>query len=377
MAKGDDVRRKRLREPQLRYRTKKPRLHAGKLQLDREFINSLNLQTSPARSTAVPATGRTESRPTDRDRGLTASNLKSLRGSLWNQPLQKPEMNGTAGLSPRLALPEAALDTRYVLNSSPTDVHRGLQSWSPGARRPSVWTIPLRRERPPDYHKEKTASRLVKQIIKQTCDAVGRPDLADWALAIAMQEDKTLSGNYPFGDIFPEDPKRPGRLEEVLQYPELDPTARPGFPKRGGAANFGIYKMNWYMIKQCESAKSRAKSLDIDVNARNAWIPVGQEINNDPGLATQILIEAMSKWSTVKPAYPELKDKEVGNFWAGHRFGSSGLNDEPPPGMSLAEMRKSILNYYDAIWIIRAYIESDRDKAWNTPLRYGEDVPNI
>jgi hypothetical protein len=86
-----------------------------------------------------------------------------------------------------------------------------------------------------------------------------------------MLEDKSLPADYPFGD------QSPG-----------------GVPKIGDAANFGIFKMNWYMIRQCPSAMAILGSQP----ASTAWKTVGATINSNPTLATQILLEGMGLWST-------------------------------------------------------------------------------
>src|ERR1700691_527795 len=74
---------------------------------------------------------------------------------------------------------------------------------------------------------DSTATVGTKWAIK---NATGGDTLA---LAIAMLETSDLRSNYPFGDVTAD---------------------KPPVPKTGDAANFGIYKMNWYMIQQLSSA---------------------------------------------------------------------------------------------------------------------------
>jgi hypothetical protein len=147
------------------------------------------------------------------------------------------------------------------------------------------------------------------------------------ALAIAMQETADLLCNYPFGD-----------------------------GKDGDAANFGIYKMNWGMISRCASTP---RGLPDDV---------GRQINDDPGLATKILLDAMRLWSTNPP---EPNHPIADNFWAGHRWGASGLQNLSPP----ADW-DDIQDYYLAIHVIKAKCDGN-DSVWDTTLRYGLDVDPI
>ncbi|HEX6465042.1 MAG TPA: hypothetical protein VFZ98_11325, partial [Vicinamibacterales bacterium] len=133
-----------------------------------------------------------------------------------------------------------------------------------------------------------TADVATKQIIQSNRGGT-------LALAIAMLENATLLANYPFGDR-----------------------------KVGWAANFGVFKMNWYMICQCPTA-ARLITPDFvftgtptEANGEVGEVAlcelnrVGTIINEDVGLATAILKEAMDKWSTGAPNFGDL-----GNFWAG------------------------------------------------------------
>jgi hypothetical protein len=154
------------------------------------------------------------------------------------------------------------------------------------------------------------------------------------ALAIAMEENASLACTYPFGDQTPD-----------------------GQPKIGDAANFGVYKMNWYMIRQCSSG---IQLIGIQT-ASVAWQAAGQAINASAPLATQILLEAMQKWSVdaPDPAAPV-----AGNFWAGHRGGQSGLQNLP------GAKWQDIQDYYLAIQAIKAKCDLDAT-VWTTNVRYG------
>jgi hypothetical protein len=146
------------------------------------------------------------------------------------------------------------------------------------------------------------------------------------ALAIAMQETSDLLCNYDFGD-----------------------------GKDGDSANFGIYKMNWFMLKQLTTTP--------------VGVPddVGRRINTDPALATQILLEAMRRWS-INP--PEPNHPVANNFWAGHRQGETGLS------YPTAANWDDIQDYYLAIQVIKAKCDGN-DSVWDTPIRYGLDVDPI
>jgi hypothetical protein len=164
------------------------------------------------------------------------------------------------------------------------------------------------------------------------------------ALAIAMSEDKHLDGqphaDYPFGDVMPD-----------------------GTPKIDDWANFGIYKMNWHMIQQCPSAQALIGSRPPSY----VWEMVGKRINGDPALATTILLEAMRKWATgpPNPAAPA-----PGNFWAGHRWGESGLKN-------LAGTRWSdILEYYCAVQTVKGRCDQDAT-VWTSAVRYGVQVGRV
>ena len=164
------------------------------------------------------------------------------------------------------------------------------------------------------------------------------------ALAIAMLEDKHLDAqphsDYPFGDRYPD-----------------------GRPKTGDAANFGVYKMDWYMIQQC----SAARPIIGDRPASYVWQSAGARINSDPKLATHILLEAMRIWSTEAPNPGSPK---AGNFWAGHRWGETGLKNLPGTNW------KDILRYYRSVQAIKAKCDADAT-VWTSIIRYWVEVPPV
>jgi hypothetical protein len=184
---------------------------------------------------------------------------------------------------------------------------------------------------------EATANVVTKAAIK----SAGGTSVA---LAIAMLEDKHLESqphaDYPFGDQLPN-----------------------GTPKTGDAANFGVFKMNWYMIQMCQSAKTIIGNRPPGF----AWQSIGIRINNDVKLATQILTEAMHKWSTAapNPAKPVAQ-----NFWAGHRWGSDGLNAAPHAKWN------DILQYFHAVQTIKQACDGDVS-VWTSNIRYYLYVPPV
>lgn len=163
-------------------------------------------------------------------------------------------------------------------------------------------------------------------------------------LAIAMLEDSHLEArphaDYPFGDKYPD-----------------------GAPKTGDAANFGIYKMNWFMIRQCLSVKPIIGSQP----AAFAWRAAGNRINGDPKLATRVILEAMSKWSS---SAPSATGASAGNFWAGHRWGESGLRALPGTDW------KDIDAYYRSVQTIKRKCDAD-ETVWTTAIRYWVRLPPV
>jgi hypothetical protein len=153
-------------------------------------------------------------------------------------------------------------------------------------------------------------------------------------LAIAMLENEDLLADYPFGDC-----------------------------KTGDAANFGIYKMNWYMIKRCPSAMPLIGSNP----ASSVSTGVGKAINSDAMLATKILLEAMKRWPTDAP---DPTKPVSNNFWAGHRWGQSGLDNWPDTNWG------DIQRYYLSVQAIKAKCDLEAT-VWTTDVRYWVDVPAV
>jgi len=101
---------------------------------------------------------------------------------------------------------------------------------------------------------------------------------------------------------------------------------------------------------------------------------VGQKINQSPMLATRILLEAWEEWSTGVP------DRHANNFWAGHRWGVSGLEHlKAPPGygLSLSGFWDDILDYYWSVQATKRCCDANLHEAWNSDARYGGNVVAI
>jgi hypothetical protein len=243
-----------------------------------------------------------------------------------------------------------------------------------------------------DHHHPDTAKN------KETIRTFGSK--ANTLLAVAMEENNAVSADYPFGDIYPElklkvpdpDPyqavrdfasgpvtlSKPKSESRTFQHDEL-----PGWQKTGDAANFGLYKMNWLMIRQTEKGKSlikeeleiqtkriRDKGLDFAPTAWNVEAAVGYKINRNTAIASEIMVQAMEKWHA--EIAPDPRHPAKGNFWAGHRAGWTGLND---PGSA---DWNDILFYYDAVMAIKSKLDNDKEgKLTKGSSRIGVKVVNI
>src|SRR5262249_35448132 len=99
---------------------------------------------------------------------------------------------------------------------------------------------------------------------------------------------------------------------------------------------------------------------------------VGTMINEDAGIATAILKEAMGKWSTAAPDFGDL-----GKFWAGHRWGESGLRNLPAGrDWPITRMWPDIQFYYQSVRWVQCMCDHD-PYVWTTPVRYGAIVPAV
>ena len=135
-------------------------------------------------------------------------------------------------------------------------------------------------------------------------------------LAIAMLETERMTTDYTYGD-----------------------------GKSGDAANFGIFKQNWHMIRQSVSQYS-----GYGANEYNA----GAALNSNLGWDIQIRHAAHNKWGEY-------------TWFAGHRNGETGLGNPNT---------QDIANYRNAIYWIRDQINSD-SRYRTDDTRFWVNVPPI
>jgi hypothetical protein len=135
-------------------------------------------------------------------------------------------------------------------------------------------------------------------------------------LAIAMLETDTMTTNYTYGD-----------------------------GKTGDAANFGIFKQNWYMIRQAVSQYS-----GYGANEWNA----GAALNSNLSWDIQVRHAAQSKWGEY-------------TWFAGHRNGQTGLSNPNT---------QDIANYRTAVYWIQSQINSSSTYL-SDDTRFWVSVPPI
>jgi hypothetical protein len=109
-------------------------------------------------------------------------------------------------------------------------------------------------------------------------------------LASAMIETRNMTTDYPFGDVNPGPDGMTGTGDDT--------------PKTGGAANFGIAKQNWTMIRQCHPAYA---------GLNDAAFQRGAELNMSLTLDIEV--------------YNECRAFFGDRWFAGHRNGAAGLNN--------------------------------------------------
>ncbi|KAJ5598373.1 hypothetical protein N7537_008457 [Penicillium hordei] len=120
-------------------------------------------------------------------------------------------------------------------------------------------------------------------------------------LAIAMLETKTLTTDYTYGD---------GKTED--------------------ASNFGLFKQNWGMLRVC------ATRYGLAGQPESSW-------NNGALLNQNVYADVASRWDC-QNYYG------IDRWFAGHRFGASGLAD---PNTA------DINNYKNAVYWIQQQIDSN------------------
>jgi hypothetical protein len=417
MANGDDVRLTAdrglsdpltLRSPRLRYRPKKPKLRAGRLKLDLAADDRAprapQLKLPPAK---LEASRVTNSHPTLLDRALSIEDRLVARSFALTEPrwdirnLDYRSLGEAAsGFNENVFTSKTLFRERKVRLE---DQQRRDRQWEANSVRERSSFEDWRNRRPSkDPYNPVTVAGEAADKIRQAKAVIARETGKDTlVLAIAMQETSTLTSEYVLGDTYP------SLLETLptspqLKSPTLDargtqyrrplgptesdydlaqrnlalakavgPWAGEHFPKTGPAANYGIYKMNWYMIERTPLGERLAglASSDPKLQKKNSAIQaaVGKLINDDRTLATRILMEAMRKWD-ISPPDPLHPTK--GNFWAGHRWGGSGLSNTSDADWS------DIQDYYRSVQEIKFKCDHDPN-VWESADRHWHDVPAI
>jgi hypothetical protein len=201
---------------------------------------------------------------------------------------------------------------------------------------------------------EQTANVGIKTQLKNAMTTIGKPfnrtnKQTYWPLIIAMAEEKTLN---------------------VSAWP-----AGFGDGKSGDAANFGIYKMNWYMLRQVLPTTYGSAFNNLGPNSYNNKWPnnpntIAQIINSNVGIATRLLYAAMAKWSTAQPV-----ENVKNNFWAGHRCGGTGL-DFGRTCVGNESYENQVVRYYKGIQALTEFAAARYSEStlWTTPLRLGADL---
>jgi len=142
-------------------------------------------------------------------------------------------------------------------------------------------------------------------------------------MAVAMLETKGMIANYPFGDVYPN-----------------------GQPKIDDAANFGIFKQCWLMIR---SSVPQYASLTAQ------QFRSGAAMNNNLSWDIQVLHASQRHYG-------------MDRWIAGHRGGLSGLNG--------TWSQNDIINYRTAINWIQSQINSNA-KFRADDTRFWVDVPPV
>ena len=198
-----------------------------------------------------------------------------------------------------------------------------------------------------------------------------------------MMEGPSLDADYPFGDTFPGNARLTEPQLRVL--PPATPASSPDkltrsrpltygdmVPQRktGGSANYGAFKMNWYMIRQTASGvalEGMVRSSYSNLSPDDVADRAGEIINRDLALATQIIVEAWHKWGH---AEPDRGNPETSKFWAGQRWGQTGLLEDAYGHFT------DVHRYYSGVKKIKDACAKD-PQIWTNDLRYWSEVPAI
>lgn len=157
-------------------------------------------------------------------------------------------------------------------------------------------------------------------------------DLLD--LAVAMQEIKNMRASpqegYPLYDCKPRD-----------------------------AANFGIFRQNWWMIRTCGALKGPEGKpygpSDYDIRKCNA----GEKLNRNLSEDVRVLHASMNKYGVGPPDF---------GWWWGHRGGETWWRDRPA--------RNDVKVYRDAVLTIYQWLRANPDYQKDSTRVYRK-VPGI
>ena len=155
-----------------------------------------------------------------------------------------------------------------------------------------------------------------------------KQDIRGWGgtaldLAIAMLESRNMRATYPPGDVYPN-----------------------GTRKTGDAANFGIFKQNWLMIRSSWPGFAQLGRADY-LN--------GAALNGSLRLDIEVLHASQRTYGLDRV------------WFAGHRNGASGLG---------APDTKDILAYRDAVFWIRDQLHA-QSSGMSNDTRFWVDVRAI
>jgi hypothetical protein len=348
--------------------------------------------------TGAKATRLRKGKPQLSPQGVSAPPQEIVPASAKKDPLTD---RGTTQVDRGLKNPPVKLKTPLDKRLKLEPVRLGI----PAPEAPKAWKCEdhlLRYEEDVAKDKDKETPAIIADVIRRKAiiiaDVIRRKAIIKekthsntWILAIAMMETKTLREDdpeYPVGDAYP--PAVKYRYSQSgLQAPVVAPPFLPNlrmerpvisgdlFPtlKTGEAANYGIYKMNWYMIQRTktgaellETARANHPTLTDDGLSKAAGLYL-----DDPedlkGLqkATQVIIEAWEKWGHDAPDGNNLKKSA---FWAGHRWGGSGLLDKTYSHF------QDVLAYYKGVERIKRCCDANQN-VWANSVRYWADVSNV
>jgi len=132
-------------------------------------------------------------------------------------------------------------------------------------------------------------------------------------VAVAMLETRKMKATYPFGDRYPD-----------------------GRPKQGDAANFGIFKQNWLMIRSSWPPYTHLGPDDYRT---------GRALNDDLNLDIQVLHASQARYG-------------VNDLWfSGHRNGATGLDH--PNTLDIDRYRRAIAWIRDQLSSDAVFLSDD------------------